>query len=322
MIVVFDTNIYRDLSLGRDENSLKDLICRIVASEKEHGFYAHVCPAVAGELIQHFDQYNEECINGAKAMYWHCDKQILPSIYEWNSEHYFNISIGSHVVQSKIVKIVSDLAEKGIEWILANEKDIIDKITYIVHNENDSIVQSYDSFVRKLDANFEETQKLLKSASKERKEEYHTFINSDNFEIENAKSVLIGILVVLNTYKISIKEPNEEQMKGLIQQYRDDNKQVYGFLRYYFNKVLLKKGGFTPCPRANFFRDAALLSMLSWNIDSQDILVVTNDSDMIKYAQPYYPERLLTLDTYLDKLELKEVGDEIMQRIQDARKQK
>lgn len=321
-IVVFDTNIYRDLTLCRDENSLKDLICRIVASEKEHGFSAYICPAVAGELIQHFIQDKQDCINGAKAMYWHCGKQILPFIYEWNSEHYFNTSIGEHKVRNLITDVLQCVFERGIDYVKDNMQKEVESISFIVHNENESIVESYDQFVHKLDNRYDETRKFLTNASEQQKEDYRSFIKSKEFEIVDAMSNLQGTFVVLQSYKYPVEEPTKSKWEELIQQYRDEHQQVYKFLQYNFNEVIMEKDGFSRCPRANFIRDAALLSMLSWNIDSQDILVVTNDSDMIKYAQPYYPERLLTLDTYLDKLELKEVGDEIMQRIQDARKQK
>ena len=88
MIVIFDTNSYRDLVAGIDAADVELLMKKMLALESAKGIVALMSTIVAEEILGHLldDESTrtfKACIKATKALYMHCGNEqqyrIVPS---------------------------------------------------------------------------------------------------------------------------------------------------------------------------------------------------------------------------------------------------
>lgn len=74
--VIFDTNAYRVLTVGTDEQTVRQNMHNIVNNEQSQNFQAIANPVVCQELITHLSDTNDPsyymCLKGLVALYEHC----------------------------------------------------------------------------------------------------------------------------------------------------------------------------------------------------------------------------------------------------------
>lgn len=313
MIVIFDTNAYRDLSSRKQYSEVAELVDIIVAAEKSKGIRAFMCTTVALELMYHLsdpETWNSfrSCINAAPAMYLHCKEnnsfRVLPLPEVQIAKAYFGIdNVKSITTQEAIGQIFYDLST-------GNPKDIVKKHTANIKKAHDfieraehSIAYEVDQYLTYSDPNYKHDWNPFVNDQSNR-DKYLNMIRSESFINTSSMTMLLAVAYYLQSSGVNCPVLTGENLIRALELYRNDYTVSLYFRRKFFEYAA--NGGFdiTKNSRANYRWDEYILHNAGHSVNGEPIMIVTTDGNMIS-AMQQFSAPCMTLDKYLSSLGIK-----------------
>lgn len=312
MIIVFDTNAYRDLGAGKNIEEAKALMNDILAKESAMGYKAFMCTTVAMELMYHLQDNRlwnsfRSCIKAAPIMYLHCgDAQsfrMLPLPEVQVAKVFYNIEIASSIAtQQTIGQIFYALTQGDPSKVVLNYPAEITKAHQFIVDAEQTLAVEMDNLLTYFDPNYKhDWNPFVNDESNRRK--YLNDIDSDEFEITTAKAFIIAVGMLLQSKNYIKIVPEYKNLDKEAEVYRLQYGASLLFRRRFFNH--LAGGGFdiTKNSRANYLWDEYILHFAGQSVNGEPILLVTTDGNMKQAALDYNQAiPIMTLIEYLNHL--------------------
>lgn len=312
MIVVFDTNAYRDLVARKSFEESKALMNDIIAKETAMGYKTAMCTTVAMELMYHLQDNQlwnsyRSCINAAPVMYLHCGDaksfRLLPLPEVQVAKMFYGIEVVSSITTQKTIgQIFYDLSQGDPGTVALKYSVEIAKAHQFIANAENSLAVEMDNLLAHYDPNYKhDWNPFVNDESSRRK--YLNDIDSIGFEIVTAKAFITAVGMMLQSKKYIQKVPEYKDLDKQAVIYRLQYGASLLFRRRFFNH--LAGGGFdiTKNSRANYIWDEYILHFAGQSINNEPILLVTTDSNMRKAALDYNPNTpIMTLADYLNHI--------------------
>lgn len=313
MIVVFDTNAYRDLSSRKEYSEVIERIKEIVDAERSKGIRAFMSTTVALELMYHLSDPNtwnsfRSCINAAPAMYLHCKEnnsfRVLPLPEVQIAKAYFGVENAKSIAtQEAIGQIFYDLSTGDPQDIVKNHTANITKAHDFIVNAERAIAYEVDQFLTNSDPNYQHDWNPFVNDQSSR-DKYLNMIRSDDFLDISSFSMLAAVAFYLLSTGINVSIPKGKEFIEIIDLYRQDYAVSLYFRRRFFE--FAANGGFdvTKDSRANYRWDEYILHNAGHSVNGEPIMIVTTDSNMIT-AMKKFNAPCMKLAEYINYLGLK-----------------
>lgn len=305
MIVVFDTNTYRDLVSQVPIEDLEALIGRLLQLEKAHGIQAMMCSITAEEILGHLldDEQTrtyKACIKATKAMYMHCgdEKQfrVVPSPQTQIALEYFGVHStkfeNTQITLGQLAYTISkDLTKANVnanilqltkvkQHLQASEKDLADAVLQMGRN----IDPAYTDW------------NLFKGNDSMRTK-YLNYVRSEKFRVEVSAGMLCAIAINLSAEGL-ISTPTPELVNNMIKSYMKSYEASLNMQQLFYELVLQPDFDITTKSHANFLWDIQILHFVNHTINNEDILLVTSDKAMIRQANKTIEGKVMDLNEY------------------------
>lgn len=309
MIVVFDTNAYRDLCAGKTLDETKALMNTILAKESAMGYKAFMCTTVAMELMYHLQDNQlwksyRSCIKAAPVMYLHCgdssnfrllplpEVQIAKKIYGVDAT--FSIA-----TQQAIGGILFDLTQGDPGIVSLKYSNELAKAHQFIADAEQTLAVEMDNLLSYYDPNYKhDWNPFVNDESNRRK--YLNMVNSEGFEEVTARAFIIAVGMMLESKNLISRVPDYKELEQASVVYRENYGASLLFRRRFFNH--LAGGGFdiTKNSRANYLWDEMILHFAGHSVNGDIILLVTSDGNMKQAALDYKSTTpIMTLAEYL-----------------------
>ena len=296
MIVVFDTNAYRDLGADKTAEETTDLVREIVKKEAENGIKAHMSTTVAMELMYHLQDDKlwhsyRSCIKAAPAMYAHCGDEtqfrLLPLPEVQVAKTFYGVEAASSITtQKSIGSILYDLTQGDAGTVATKyNKELAQIHTFIIDAETNLATQM-DQLLAAYDPNYQhDWNPFVNDESNRRK--YLNMVDSDEFYTCTAKAFIIAVGVMLKSKGLISVVPEY----GALDKEAEAYVNAYGasllFRRRFFK--YLANGGFdiTKNSRANYMWDEQILHFAGQKVNREPVMIVTTDGNMRSAVNDY-----------------------------------
>lgn len=296
MIVLFDTNAYRDLSSRKSyEDVVKD-INTIIEAEGVKGIRAFMCTTVALELMYHLSDpatWNSyrSCINAAPAMYLHCKEnksfRVLPLPEVQIAKAYFGVdNTRSISTQEAIGQIFYDLSNGDPNLVVQKHKANIDKAHDFIVQAEAAIAEEVDRYLTASDPNYKhDWNPFVNDLSNRTK--YLNMIRSEEFQNTSAYCMLAAVAIYLNSVGLNVHLPEGEEQKHILEVFCQDYSVALYFRQRFFEYAA--NGGFdiTKDSRANYRWDEYILHCAGHSVNGEPIMIVTTDANMADAMQKF-----------------------------------
>lgn len=311
MIVIFDTNAYRDIVHNLTYEKSCELIDTIKEAETQIGWHPNMCLSVSRELISNFTSNNLklECANAARIQYRHCmdsdvnelrilplpEDQIAHCFYQVQDQDFSNN-------QNLLVEIIGDVVSNDIDKTIGKYTNEIKLISDFVHEVENEYSQSVISFIKgyvgenyKKDKPFNGHSKELKEYKEYLKDKESVLLGIADARLKEIESRLIEDKVIENSSSASVFE---DLKKLYVKHFRPALMMEYQMLEQLPN-------GYNPelSKRQNLVWDEQIMMVLSNTSHGEPFILVTHDKDMFKAAQAQQKDvGIVNLLEYLTQL--------------------
>lgn len=291
MIVVFDTNAYRDLSAGKTNAELISLMHDIVAKEKSIDYHGYMCTTVAMELMYHLQDNKlwksyRSCINAAPAMYLHCGDnnsfRLLPLPETQIAKAFFDIdAVNSITTQKSIGSILYDLSQGEPGTVATKYNSELTKVHQFIANAERSLAEEMDKLLTVYDPNYKHDWNPFVNDDL-RRSKYIADIHSPGFKIVTAKAMIIAVGMMLQSQGLIKEVPQYGRLDVAAKAYV----QHYGvsllFRERFFDHLAGGNFDITKNSRANYLWDEMILHFAGNSVNGESIMIVTTDGNMRK----------------------------------------
>lgn len=313
MIVVFDTNAYRNIVSNKDESSSFDLISQIIEKENEKGITAMMSSTVAMELIKHLHDENKSrsfksCASACKIMYKHTgDSQcfrMLPLPESQIAWMFFNkINKKATNTQHNIGNLLY-LLSCDLEKTLCENSAQINQIVKFVNDAENTYIDCSNLLCKQIDPSFECWPPFQND--KKRRTEFLDYIRSDRFKQMSSEALLVAIESDLIQQGETITVSEEERQK-MIASFVQFYEIPLNFRTWVWSQFV--NGNFDPKSksRSNFIWDEYILYFAKQKVEGDTILLVTDDKQMHNAAKRVDKNCLIkTLNEYFAYLDIRD----------------
>ena len=289
MIVLFDTNAYRDLSSRKTYDDVVKDINTIIEAEAKKDIKAFMSTTVALELMYHLSDpatWNSyrSCINAAPAMYLHCKEnnsfRVLPLPEVQIAKAYFGVDNTKSIsTQEAIGQIFYDLSTGDPNKVVQKHKANITKAHDFIVQAEAAIAEEVDKYLTYSDPNYKHDWNPFVNDQSNRTK-YLNMIRSEDFLNTSAYCMLAAVAFYLNSVRLNVKMPEGEEQKHMIEIFKQD----YSVALYFRQKFCeyAANGGFdvTKDSRANYRWDEYILHCAGHSVNGEPIMIVTTDGNM------------------------------------------
>lgn len=309
MIVVFDTNAYRNLGAGRTAKETMTFVEEMLIKEESLGIKAHMSTTVAMELLYHLQDNTlwksyRSCIKAAPAMYLHCgdDSQfrLLPLPEAQIAKTFYGIEASSSVMtQQAIGQILYELSKGDATTISAKYSIELAKVHTFIADADANLAMEMDSLLAVFAPNYKhDWYPFVNDESNRRK--YLNMVDSNEFDTCTAKAFIIAVGMMLHSKGLIQRVPLYNELDNAAEIYVKNYGPSLLFRRRFFK--YLAGGGFdiTKNSRANYMWDEQILHFAGQTVNGEPILMVTTDGNMKAAIHDFdasIPAK--TLDEYL-----------------------
>lgn len=309
MIVVFDTNAYRDLAANKTADETYALTQTILEKETQQGIKAFMSTTVAMELLYHLQDNNlwrsyRSCIKAAPAMYLHCgDKdhfRLLPLPETQIAQTFYGVEASSSILtQQSIGKILFDLSQGDAATVALSYSAELTKVHQFIEDAENTFATEMDNLLAVYDPNYKhDWYPFVNDESNRRK--YLNMVDSDEFFTGTAKSFIIAVGMLLHSKGLINRVPLYNDLDAAADIYVKNYGPSLLFRRRYFK--YLAGGGFdiTKNSRANYLWDEQILHFAGHEANGEQIMIVTTDANMKSAINDYDTNMpVMTLSEYL-----------------------
>lgn len=307
MIVVFDTNAYRNLVSNLTLDDAKNKIQVIKQYESKKNIMPMMCTTVAMELLTHLaDLHNtrsfKSCLNACQVMYIHCGNssefRLLPLPETQIAKEYFNVESQAFIdTQIAIGQILFKISRSPCVNTVNAYCGTIDKIKKFIASAEQTLADQVECMCKNLDPRFSNWTLFIADNANRRK--YLDYIHSEEFQNVTASAYLCALAMKLceQGYKIEL---TEEEIRNKIQTYRQTYQAPLNLRAWFFSQLV--NGGFNlnSNSRTNFLWDELILYFMGRKCNGEEILLVTSDKKMNEAAKRVNQNALIkTYDEYL-----------------------
>ena len=314
MIVVFDTNAYRDLAANKTADETKTLTQTILEKEAQQGIKASMSTTVAMELMYHLQDNNmwksyRSCIKSAPAMYLHCGDassfRLLPLPEVQVAKTFYNVeATASIMTQQAVGQILFDLSQGDAGAVALKYSNELAKVHQFIEDAEQTLAQEMDNLLAYYDPNYKhDWNPFVKDEYNRRK--YLNMVDSDEFLTTTAKAFIIAVGMMLKAKGVISKLPGYNDLDNAAELYVKNYGASLLFRRRFFK--YLAGGGFdiTKNSRANYMWDEQILHFAGHSVNGEKIMIVSTDGNMKAAANDFDSQiPFKTLNEYLAMLGL------------------
>ena len=305
MIVVFDTNSYRDLVAGIDAADVEPLMQKLLTLESAKGITALMSTIVAEEILGHLlddesTRTYRACLKATKALYMHCGDEhqyrLVPSPQTQLAKEFFGVESKKFLDTQQAValtafEISKDLSKDNIN----RHEDTLKKIKAHLQESEKELADGMLEMGRKIDPSYTDWNLFVGNQSMRTK--YMNFIKSERFKIEISAALLAAVGINLEEEGL-ITTPTREKFHEMIQDYIQRYEAPINMQALFYELLLQPGYDVTSNSHANFLWDTQILHIVGHSISGDDIILVTSDKAMIRQANKAIAGRVYTLNEY------------------------
>lgn len=291
MIILFDTNAYRDLCSPKNSFDSKTVIDKICKAEQKKGYKAYMSTTVALELMYHLQdpkKWNSyrSCVKAAPAMYLHCKEddntfRLIPLPEVQIAQAYLGVDNQvSKNTQIGIGQIFYDLTVMTPESVLQKHAENIQRAHDFITQAEMAIACEVDMYLTLTDPNYTHDWNPFKNDESSRTK-YLNLVRSEEFANNSAVAMIYAVADMLNRKNTQVALPTGQHLVNLIRMYKQDYAVSNLFRKRFFEYAA--NGGFniTQDSRANYRWDEFILQCAGHSINREQIMIVTSDTKML-----------------------------------------
>lgn len=306
MIVVFDTNAYRNVVSQKNESESKQLIENIKNQENSKEIIPMMSSTVAMELIKHLhDEPNsrsfKSCSTACKIMYEHTGNseqfRLLPLPETQLAKIFFKIDNKKALQTQKSLGVLLYELTKNLEESINKYSTQISEVANFMNKAEQVYVDGLNSLCKQIDPSFVNWPPFQNNEKK--RSEFLNYVKSNSFQENTAIALLSAVEHdLIKQGKTIIIPPNirSEQVSIFIDSY----KIPLNFRSWVWSQFV--NGDFNPekKSRANYIWDEYILHFADKKANNHQIMLVTCDNQMIGAAKRVNKNCLIkTFDEYL-----------------------
>lgn len=305
MIVVFDTNSYRDLVAGIAADDVEPLMRKLLELETAKGITAMMSTFVAEEILGHLlddesTRTYRACVKATKALYMHCGDEhqyrLVPSPQTQLAKEFFGVESKRFLDTQQAVALTAfevskDLTKENIN----RHEETLKKIKAHLQNSEKELADGILEMGRKLDSSYTDWNLFVGNQSMRTR--YLNFIKSESFRIGISAIFLSAVGINLEAEGL-ITTPTQEEFHIMIQDYMQRYEAPINMQVLFYELVLQPGFDVTKNSHANFLWDTHILHVAGHSISDDDIILVTSDKAMIHQANKAIAGRVYTLNDY------------------------
>lgn len=306
MIVVFDTNAYRDLVSGIEISDVEPLLGNVLQLEKEKGITAMMCSITAEEILGHLlDDENtrtyKACIKATKAIYMHCGNEkefrLVPSPQTQIAKEYFNVRSpkfeNTQIALGQIAFLISkDLTKTNVE---ANRTQL-EKIKVHLRASEAELAHGVLEMGKRIDPAYIDWNLFVGNRSM--RDKYLNYVRSIQFRKEIALSMLCAVAINLENEGLITTNDVRGKIQGMLTVYLQSYEAALNMQQLFFEHVLEPGFDITQNSHANYLWDTQILHIVGHSLNKEDIILVTSDKAMIQMANKAVADKVMTLSEY------------------------
>lgn len=313
MIVVFDTNAYRNIVSRTSKDEAVAKVVDIKHKEFEKGIIPFMSTTVAMELLSHLcdvktSRNYQSCLKASQVMYLHCGDEkefrLLPLPETQISYEYFNIiNIHSFNTQQVVGQLLYLIAKNPTDETVDSKMSELQKIRNFIDTGEQTLANEIERFCRMTDPTFTDWT-IFKNDAKNRSE-FLKNVRSEKFYKITAEAYLTAVVQDLKNKGYAINSNIDETM---IFKYVENYKASLQFRTWFFSQLVNGNFDLTKGSRTNFVWDELILHFIGQSCNNDPIMLVTSDGRMHDAVRGVYPNGLDTIiktyEEYMDFLGL------------------
>lgn len=306
MIVIFDTNAYRNLVMKKELCEVQAEVQKINALEQAKGILSCMSSTVGMELISHLlDDQNtpsfKSCLKACQAIYLHCgDNQnfrTLPLPEVQIAKEYFNIEDQQGIdTQNEIGGILYQISQSPTNTTIQKNRTNINLIKQFIRGAEQNYADQVLTFMKSIDPNAPDWSFLQNDESMRAK--YLNKIRSDEFDRETAAAMLAATEMLLKDRNYNLPNLSSEQRRDQIDLYINSYKTALVYRKRCWECFIQDGYDLTQKSRANALWDEKLLHYVGHQVNGHDIILVTSDKMMKRAADEICPNNCVM--SYID----------------------
>jgi len=315
MIVTFDTNAYRKLIEDVRWAKITPLVDKLVELESQKGYTSMIGNIAASELLSHLvDDVNSidyhSCLKACTAMYKHCGNdmsyRMLPAPQTQIALEYFGAINNKAIQDQKTLASLLYLISKapGQDTIKSEFASFQSVKNHIVNSEK-CLIDEVQNLCKTIDSNYSDW-KLFVCDNKKRKE-YLKFIRSTRFKDQTARAMLCAVYMQLVQQGIQVPQLSTSGIANMSDTFQKSYATALSLRQFFFEQIGNAQGfNLSTKSRANYMWDEQILYFVGHQVNGENIVLVTSDSNMLKAAKNVgLSDSVISLEKYLDDIGLK-----------------
>lgn len=312
MIVVFDTNAYRNFVKGKSIENIKQEITEIRTKEKQKRITAYLHTTVGMELLGNLYETNgtlfQSCMKASAAMYLHCSDSNayrIMSLHEVQlCRDFFHVEdIHSICTQKVVGSILYQISQNPTQDTVNKNIENIKRIKLFIDKAEESSAKEIEDFIKNIDPTSTDWQIFKNDKNKRR--QYLSFIRSSEFENQTSYAMLCIIYNYCQLKKYNMSSIELDKIDNMVKAYKESHMILINFRRKYFESLVGSNFNFREKSRINFIWDEKILSIVGRTLESKDILLVTSDRWMHDAAKIINPNsKIMNYQEYINFLGL------------------
>ena len=303
MIVIFDTNSYRDLVAGIDLDAVEPLMKKLLSLESQKGITALMSSVVTEEILGHLLDGEEtrtfkSCLKATKAIYMHCGDnrqyRLIPSPQTQMAKEFFGVeSKKFKATQDALSLIAYEISKEPTKDTIIKYETQLKQVKTHLRDSEKALADGVREMGRGIDPNY--TDWNLFVGNKSMRKKYLDFIRSKEFREGTAKMWLFAVGTNLqNEGLIADPSPTPQMITDYVSRYAAALN-----MHSLFYELIMNPGfDVTKNSHANYLWDSQIMHVVGHSVTNDDILLVTSDGAMIREANKAIKDKVVTLEEY------------------------
>lgn len=306
MIVVFDTNAYRDLVSGVDVSDVEHVIGKVLQLESEKGITAMMCSITAEEILGHLlddedTRTYKSCIKATKAMYMHCgneqDFRLVPSPQTQIAKEYYHVrSKKFEDTQIALGHLAFRISEELTKANVEANRTQLEKVKRHLQESEAELANGVLQMGKKIDPAYTDWNLFVGNQSM--RDKYLNYVRSINFRQEIALGMLCAVAINLETERLITTDDVKGKVPDMVTAYLKSYEAALNMQQLFFEHVLEPGFDITQNSHANYLWDTQILHFVGHSVNNEEILLVTSDKAMIRMANKALADKAMSLNEY------------------------
>lgn len=309
-IVIFDTNVYRNIISDKDFSELEADVENFKAIEKRENILALMHPIVIKELLYHVagerNEMHEKAIKALKAMFIHCGdtKQFLVlADFDLQMSNFFykTRDPNRERIDIQLGEIVSALALHSVDHVLQKYQYNLKQIRDQIQETETFFKEQLKNFIKKIDPDAEDWTVFENNEAKRRKA--LAYFTSADIEYE----IALGYITQMHDNLLSkglINQDNKQQLHRKALAFMEIFQAPIKLYKEVLKKFIQPNMNFDAKSRENFVWDIHLMFTVGDHVVSATnsvIYLVTSDNEMKNAANNSgFLTKTFTYDEYIE----------------------